>query len=78
MVATDLKKNVGLVKDKKMTNWAKPHGTCVEFLIDGKVQLNGEGGVLNYLRGNVLLNPHLTLRYKLPDAKEVVIEQLLQ
>ncbi len=76
LVVNDLKKNKGLLKDKKLLAWEKPHGTRVEFLIDGRMQLNGEGGVLAYLRGNLLLNPHLSLTYELPEMEPVTIERV--
>ncbi len=76
LVVNDLKKNKGLVKDKAIIPWDKVSGTRVEFLIDGRMQLNGEGGVLAYLRGNLLLNPHLSLSYELPDMAPVRIERV--
>ena len=59
-----------------MLNWDQPHGTSVEFHIDGRIQLNGEGGILAYLRGNVLLNPHLTLRYEICDLPPATISRV--
>ena len=67
-VEVDLKHNKGLVRDKEMIDWNRPHGTSVEFIIDGRVQLNGEAGLLNYHRGNVLVNPHMKLHYSLPEV----------
>lgn len=75
-VQVDLKNNKGHVKDQKEIKWEKPHGTLVEFLIDGRIQLNGEAGVIAFLKSNVLVNPHLTLRYTLLDQKEVVIDRV--
>lgn len=77
LVSTDLKKNKGIVRDKKTFDWAQEHGTCVEFQFDGRIQLNGEGGVLAYLQGNVLLNPHLTLEYQLSDQEPVRIDRVI-
>lgn len=76
VIATDYKKNKGLMQEKQMVAWEKPHGTRVEFIIDGRVQLNGEAGLLAYLRGNVLLNPHLSLTYELPDIEKVHIPRV--
>jgi DNA topoisomerase-6 subunit B len=76
LVVTDLKNNKGVLKEKTMTDWDKPHGTSVEFLIDGRLQMNGEGGILAYLRGNILLNPHLTLKYNVPDLPPTTIERV--
>ncbi|MEZ4744039.1 MAG: DNA topoisomerase VI subunit B [Bdellovibrionota bacterium] len=75
-VATDLKKNKGIIQKKEQIDWEQPHGTSVEFVIDGRVQLNGEAGLLNYLRGNILLNPHLTLTYELPEINKTTLERV--
>jgi DNA topoisomerase-6 subunit B len=74
-IFTDIKKNTGIVKNKKKIDWDRPHGTSVSFYFDGRIQLNGEGGVLAYIRGTILLNPHLTLTYQLTDSKPVTIER---
>ena len=78
MVVTDLKNNKGVIKEKEMVLWDKPHGTCVSFQFDGRLQINGEGGILAYLRGNILLNPHMTLTYKLPDMEAVTVERIVE
>ncbi|MBI2712024.1 MAG: DNA topoisomerase VI subunit B [Bdellovibrio sp.] len=75
-VEVDIKNNRGVMKDRESLDWNRPHGTSVEFLVDGRIQLNGEAGLLNYLSGTTLVNPHLTLRYKVPDAEEQVIERV--
>jgi DNA topoisomerase VI subunit B len=71
LIEVDLKSNQGSVKNKEMIDWDQAQGTQVEFTLDGRVQLNGDAGLLSYLNGNVLVNPHLTLHYKLPDQEEV-------
>ncbi len=75
-VDVDIKANKGLIKNKEMIEWKKPHGTRVEFRIDGRIQLNGDGGLLTYLDGTTLVNPHLTLSYKMPDAELVHIDRV--
>lgn len=77
-VDVDIKGNRGVLKNKDTVEWAKPHGLRVEFRIDGRIQLNGEGGLLTYLEGTTLVNPHLTLRYKTSDQDEVVVERVSQ
>lgn len=67
VVEVDIKNNRGVVKHKESISWDRPHGLSVEFLIDGRIQVNGEAGLLNYLNGNILANPHLTLKYKIGD-----------
>lgn len=65
-VEIDLKNNKGVIKDRETIDWNKPHGTSVEFVIDGRLQINGEAGLQNYINANVLVNPHMTLIYQLP------------
>ena len=72
-VDVDIKANKGLVKNKETIDWDRPHGTRVEFRIDGRAQLNGDGGILTYLEGTTLVNPHLTLKYKLLDNEPVEV-----
>jgi DNA topoisomerase-6 subunit B len=76
IVEVDIKKNQGVLKDKKSIEWDRPHGTSVEFVLDGRLQLQGEGGVLTYLTATSLVNPHLTLKYKLNQDDEIVLERV--
>ncbi len=73
IVDVDIKSNKGVLKKKESIDWDRPHGTRVEFRIDGRVQLNGDGGILTYLDGTTLVNPHLSLNYKLMEADWVHI-----
>ncbi|MCB0379365.1 MAG: DNA topoisomerase VI subunit B, partial [Bdellovibrionales bacterium] len=75
-VDVDIKGNKGLLKNKQNIDWDKAHGTRVTFRIDGRVQLNGDGGLLTYLEGTTLVNPHLELRYRLLENKEVHIPRV--
>lgn len=70
-VNVDIKGNKGVLKNKEAFEWKKENGIKVEFRIDGRVQLNGDGGIITYLEGTALLNPHLSLNYKLLDADMV-------
>ncbi len=76
LVEVDIKHNRGVLKDRAMFDWDRAHGTAVEFVVDGRVQLNGEAGLLNYLSGTTLVNPHLTLTYKLPDFEPHRVERV--
>ncbi len=76
VIDVDIKGNKGIVKNKETLDWNVPHGTRVEFHIDGRVQLNGDGGILTYLDGTTLVNPHLTLNYKLLDNEKVSIPRV--
>jgi DNA topoisomerase-6 subunit B len=78
LVEVDIKNNKGVLREKDSVDWEKPSGTAVEFLIDGRIQLNGEAGLLNYLTGTTLVNPHLRLHYKLPELELQTIERVSQ
>lgn len=78
VVDMDLKNNKGLLREKQFIDTSFAHGTIVEFKLDGRIQINGEGGILNYLRGTVLLNPHLTLHYDISDVGSVSIPRCSQ
>jgi DNA topoisomerase-6 subunit B len=75
-VDVDIKTNTGVLRNKESVDWDKKSGVRVEFVIDGRVQLNGDGGLLTYLEGTVLVNPHLTIKYKLLDNDWVTIERV--
>ena len=76
IIVVDIKKNKGLIKKKEILKWHKPHGLKVVFCIDGRIQLNGDGGLITYLEGTALVNPHLTLHYKLIDKDWRHIEKV--
>jgi DNA topoisomerase-6 subunit B len=48
-INVDIKENRGIVKKKDTIDWDRPHGVKVEFRIDGRIQLNGDGGLITYL-----------------------------
>lgn len=73
LVEVDIKNNKGVLKDKETIDWDRETGVSCEFVIDARIQVNGEGGVLAYINGTTLVNPHLTLRYKLPDTEWIEI-----
>ncbi len=75
-VEVDIRNNKGILKTKEAVKWDKPHGVSVEFLVDGRIQLNGEGGILTYLLGNTLVNPHMTLKYKVPDQEWTTVTRV--
>ncbi len=75
LIEVDIKKNQGLFRDKKNIEWDRPHGTSVEFFIDGRIQLQGEGGLLTYLTATSVVNPHLTLKYTI-NGEETLYERV--
>lgn len=76
VVEVDIKHNKGVIRDRETMDWEKVSGTSVDFLIDGRIQLNGEAGLLNYLSGTTLVNPHLRLHYELPETGIQTIERV--
>ncbi len=77
-VDVDIKSNIGVVRSKETVDWNKKSGVRVEFVFDGRIQLNGDGGLLTYLDGTVLVNPHLSLKYKLLDQDWVKVARVSQ
>jgi DNA topoisomerase-6 subunit B len=75
-VDVDIKTNTGIVKNKEMIEWKKSNGVRVEFILDGRIQLNGDGGLLTYIEGTILLNPHIAMKYKLGDGDWVKVERV--
>ena len=75
-VDVDIKTNTGILRNKETIDWDRPHGTSVEFVFDGRIQLNGDGGLVTYIEGTVLVNPHLSLKYKLADGDWVKVERV--
>lgn len=76
IIDVDIKGNKGILKKKETVDWDKPHGLRVEFRIDGRIVLNGDGGLLTYLEGTTLVNPHMTIKYKLVDQEKIDIPRV--
>lgn len=75
-VDVDIKSNTGVLKNKESIDWNKTNGTRVEFLMDGRIQLNGDGGIVTYIEGTVLVNPHMSIKYRLGDLELVSIDRV--
>lgn len=75
-VDVDIKTNTGIIRNKETIDWKKNNGTRVEFLMDGRIQMNGDGGLLTYIEGTVLVNPHLTVSFKLGDSDKGKISRV--
>jgi DNA topoisomerase-6 subunit B len=69
IIEVDIKNNKGVMKNRETLDWDRPHGTRVEFTFDGRIQVNGDAGILNYLLGTTLVNPHVSLQYKILDQE---------
>lgn len=78
IVEVDIKHNKGVLKDREQIDWDRPHGLSVEFVLDGRIQLNGDAGLLNYLNATTLVNPHLTLHYSLPEIEPCTITRVTE
>ncbi|MBE8221319.1 MAG: DNA topoisomerase VI subunit B [Bdellovibrionales bacterium] len=77
VIDVDIKNNKGLVKKKTSIKWnKKKHGLKASFVIDGRVQLNGDGGLITYLEGTSLVNPHLELDYTLLENDPVSVKRV--
>lgn len=77
-VDVDIKTNTGIIRNKETLDWKKPHGVRIEFLMDGRIQLNGDGGLQTYIEGTILVNPHLKVKYKLGDGEWVTVDRVSQ
>lgn len=75
-VDVDIKTNTGIVRNKETIDWKKNNGVRVEFILDGRIQLNGDGGLLTYIEGTALLNPHATMKYRLGEMDWVTTERV--
>ncbi len=78
LIDVDIKKNKGLIKKKENFDWDRPHGLKALFRIVGRIQLKGDGGLVTYLEGTALVNPHLTLKYKLLDQDWQKMERVTE
>ncbi len=76
LVEVDLKGNKGRIKEKETVDWDRKNGTSVEFVFDGRLQYNGEAGIHAFINGNILVNPHMTLVYKIPGRDEVTVSRV--
>ena len=75
-VDVDIKTNTGIVRNKESIDWKKTNGVRVEFIMDGRIQLNGDGGLQTYIEGTILVNPHVKIKYKLADADWATIDRV--
>lgn len=76
IVEVDTKNNTGILRNIENISWDRESGVSVEFILEGKVQVNGESGLLTYINGSALVNPHMTISYTLPDSETVTIERV--
>ena len=74
-IDVDIKNNKGIVRERK-TITSKKSGLSAQFKIDGRVRINGDGGLKTYIEGTALVNPHAKIKYRILDGEPVVIERV--
>ncbi len=77
-IDVDIKSNTGVLRNKETLDWDKTSGVRVEFAMDGRIQMNGDGGLLTYIEGTILVNPHMTIKYKLLDSDWVTVKRVTE
>lgn len=68
----DTRTNEPRVLREAKVDWEQPHGTRVEIELEGKYQ-KGRQSVDDYLEQTAIANPHVTIRYRLPEQEGVVL-----
>ncbi len=67
----DTQKNKPEIVKEKKVEWNKEHGTKIEIDLEGKYQSGGKS-VDRYLKQTAIANPHVTIIYASPQAKQMV------
>ncbi|RYZ93080.1 MAG: hypothetical protein EOP06_02195 [Proteobacteria bacterium] len=76
LVEVDLRNNKGIEREISESDWDVVSGTSVSFVMEGKLVLNGDTGVVSYLTSTALVNPHLNLTYFLPGEPKGFIARV--
>ena len=66
----DTKQNESEIVSSEIINWAKPHGTKTEFILQGKYILQRQS-VPAYVKETAIVNPHAKIVYIGPDGKQI-------
>ena len=70
------KKNRPDIVSKDVVIWeGKEHGTRIETTIKGRL-VKGKKSVYEYLRGTVIVNPHITMTFIDPDRKKMEFKRV--
>lgn len=75
-VDVDFRQNKGVLRDKKEVTFPHKHGTRVEFKLDGKLQSNGEAGLVNYIMGTALMNPHAKISFQVNNDEKMEFDRV--
>jgi len=65
-----------IVKEKEM-DWNKDHGTKVEIDLEGTYQAGGQS-VDRFLKQTAIANPHATIIYTTPEAKQIIFPRAVE
>ena len=83
VIDVNIKENKGILRKKEnLEEWSskegliKKSGLKTKFVIDGRIQIKGDGGILTYLEGIILVNPHMSLSYDLLDLPSIKVERV--
>src|SRR3989338_7035143 len=66
----DTQKNEPVIKQDKIVDWKKDHGTKVEVELQGAYQ-KGKQSVDEYIKEIALINPHAQIIYKTPEKETI-------
>jgi len=66
----DTQKNEPVIKQDKVIDWKKEHGTKVEVELQGTYQ-KGKQSVDEYVKQIALINPHVQVVYRTPDKETI-------
>ncbi|MBW2995854.1 DNA topoisomerase VI subunit B [Candidatus Woesearchaeota archaeon] len=73
----DTQKNEPKIVAEKEIQWNKEHGTKIEIDLEGTYQAGGQS-VDKYLKQTAIVNPHVTLIYASPLAKQMIFPRAVE
>jgi len=73
----DTQKNKPEIIKEKKVEWNKDHGTKIELDLEGTYR-SGRRSIDKYLKQTAIANPHVTLTYTNPDAKQEIFSRAVE
>ena len=73
----DTRKNEPKIIAEKEIEWKKDNGTKVEIDLEGTYQSGGQS-VDRYLKQTAIVNPHVTIIYTNPEAKQIIFPRAVE
>ena len=70
-------KNEPTVLKEETMEWNKEHGTKIEIDLEGSYQSGGQS-VDKYLKQTAIVNPHVTIIYTNPEAKQMIFPRAVE